>query len=91
LSVNYGGLGAQGAADVRAFATHALFSPHSLDGLVRSELSEIVVTDTVALAGSALPPKLKVLTVADLLADTIRNVFADRSVSALFAGENELF
>jgi ribose-phosphate pyrophosphokinase len=80
-----------GASEVRAFATHALFTPKSVELLGRSELSEIVVTDSVALEQAALPPKLKVLTVADLLADTIRNVFADRSVSEIFAGENELF
>jgi ribose-phosphate pyrophosphokinase len=80
-----------GARDVRAFASHALFAGNSLEGLSGGELSEIVITDTVALDRAALPPSLKVLTVADLLADTIRNVFADRSVSALFVGENELF
>jgi ribose-phosphate pyrophosphokinase len=80
-----------GATDVRAFATHALLTPKSVELLERSELSEIVVTDSVALEQAALPPKLKILTVADLFADTIRNVFADRSVSAIFAGENELF
>jgi ribose-phosphate pyrophosphokinase len=80
-----------GASEVRAFATHALFTPKSLELLEGSELTEIVVTDSVALEQGALPPKLKVLTVADLLASTIRNVFAERSVSAIFAGENELF
>jgi ribose-phosphate pyrophosphokinase len=80
-----------GASDVRAFATHALLTPKSVELLDRSELSEVVVTDSVSLEQAALPPKLKVLTVADLLADTIRNVFTDRSVSEIFAGENELF
>lgn len=80
-----------GATEVRAFATHALFAPDSLEALGRSNLSEIVVTDTVAIEDAALPANLKVITVADLLADTIRSVFSDRSVSAIFAGENELF
>lgn len=80
----------RGATDVRAFATHALFTPAGLDALSAGELTEIVVTDTVAL-NRPVPPKIKVITVADLLADTIRNVFANRSVSELFAGENELF
>ena len=35
--------------------------------------------------------KIKVLTVADILARTIKNVFEDESVSELFAGENQLF
>ncbi len=80
-----------GASDVRAFATHALFDASSLEGLVGSELSEIVVTDTVALDEAVLPPKVTVMTVSELLADSIRNVFEERSVSAIFEGENELF
>ncbi len=80
-----------GATDVRAFATHALFSPAGLEILDRSALSEVVVTDTVALEPAALPDKVKVLTVSDLLARTIGSVAAERSVSAIFSGENELF
>ena len=40
---------------------------------------------------SRKPDNVEVLTVAGILADTIRNVFADDSVSAIFAGENQLF
>ena len=80
-----------GAQDVRAFATHALLTPDAPDILARAPLAEIAVTDTVALDGVALPPHLVVVTVAGLLADTIRAVFESRSVSAVFAGENELF
>ena len=40
---------------------------------------------------STKPDNVEVLTVAGILADTIRNVFADDSVSAIFAGENQLF
>ena len=36
-------------------------------------------------------PKVKVLSVADILARTIKNVFEDESVSEIFAGENQLF
>jgi ribose-phosphate pyrophosphokinase len=79
-----------GATDVRAFATHALFDPSGLEELA-GELGEIVVTDTVALDRGALPPNVQVITVSELLAETIRNVFEERSVSAVFAGENELF
>ncbi|HUP33231.1 MAG TPA: ribose-phosphate diphosphokinase [Gaiellaceae bacterium] len=74
-----------GAREVRAFATHALLAGDALDRLAASELAEIAVTDTVALPGRK-PEKLVVLSVAGLLAETIENVFADRSVSAIFAG-----
>ncbi len=84
-------LQAAGAREVRAFATHPLFSPGALQLLSDSELSEIAVTDTVVVDSPERFPKLTVLTVADLLAQTIQNVFGDASVSAVFAGENELF
>jgi len=78
-----------GAREVRAFATHALFADDALERLQASELTEIAVTDTVR--GSAQrPSKLTVLSVAGVLAETIAKVFADRSVSTLFAGQ-ELF
>jgi ribose-phosphate pyrophosphokinase len=80
---------AAGAREVHAFATHALFSEDAIDRLQRSELAEIAVTDTVRISVPR-PEKLTVLSVADVLGDTIANVFADRSVSALFAGQ-ELF
>ena len=82
---------AAGAREVRAFATHPLFMPDALHRLADSELAEIAVTDTVVVDPPERVPKLMVLSVAGLLAATIRNVFEDASVSAVFAGENELF
>ncbi len=84
-------LTAAGATEVRAFATHALFAGDALERLAATELAEVAVTDTVALPAEELPRPLTVLSVAGLLAQTIENVFADRSVSSLFAGLNELF
>jgi len=80
---------AAGAREVHAFATHALFAEGAIGRLQASGLAEIAVTDTVRIP-AATSSKLTVLSVADLLADAIENVFADRSVSALFAGQ-ELF
>jgi ribose-phosphate pyrophosphokinase len=79
-----------GAREVRAFATHPLFTEGALEALCESELTEIAVTDTVA-PPRERPPKLHVLTVSGLLAESIRTVWAEESVSAIFAGENELF
>ena len=84
-------LTAAGATEVRAFATHALFAGDALERLAAAELAEVAVTDTVSLPAEGLPQTLTVLSVAGLLAQTIENVFADRSVSSLFAGLNELF
>ena len=54
------------------------------------EIEEIVVTDTIPLAPEA-PDKIKTLSVADILARSIRSIFTDGSVSELFAGDNQLF
>jgi len=80
-----------GARDVRAFATHALFTPGASETLGESALGEVAVTDTVALSGLVVPTGVRVVSVADLLTDTIRAVFQNTSVSAIFLGENELF
>ncbi|HEY1513742.1 MAG TPA: hypothetical protein VGF66_08305, partial [Gaiellaceae bacterium] len=55
------------------------------------EISGIVVTDTVPIDPLTKPDNMTVLPVAPLLAETIMNVFADDSVSAIFGGENQLF
>ena len=80
-----------GATTVYACATHGLFPEGSLDKLERSDIEQIVVTDTVPLTEVTRPAKLQILTVSRILAESIRNVFADESVSAIFAGENQLF
>ena len=81
---------AAGAAEVRAFATHALFTPGALDRLAATGMAEIAVTDTVALDEDAAG-RVTVVSVAGILAETIENVFSGGSVSAVFAGRNEPF
>ncbi len=80
-----------GATSIYACATHGLFPDGALDKLVASEIEQIVVTDTVPVELLSRPRKLQVLTVSTILAESIRNVFSDESVSAIFAGENQLF
>ena len=57
----------------------------------RRRLAGIVITDTVPIDPLRQPDNMTVLPVAGLLAETIMNVFADDSVSAIFGGENQLF
>ncbi len=76
-------LKSRGALEVRACATHASFAPGAADYLCRSALTELAVTDTVPLASPACG-KLHVVSVATLLADAIRRIHENRSVSALF-------
>jgi ribose-phosphate pyrophosphokinase len=80
----------EGASEVYAVATHGVFSGNAWKNLTASPLSGIVVTDTVPLRDGA-PDMIRMLSVADLLTDSIRKIFTDESVSEIFAGENQLF
>ena len=81
----------QGATAVWVFATHGIFANGSLERFADADLAGIVVTDTVPIDELAKPENMTVLPVSGLLAETIMNVFADDSVSAIFGGENQLF
>ena len=80
----------EGAKRVFAAATHPVLSGNAFENLAASPFEEIVVTDTIPLREGA-PDNIKVLSVADLLTDTIRRIFTDDSVSEVFGGENQLF
>ena len=80
-----------GATEVYACATHGLFPGNSFEKITASSLAEVTVTDTVPIDKLNQPDKINVISVSKLLAETILNVFADDSVSAIFAGENQLF
>src|SRR5713226_892467 len=76
---------------VWVFATHGVFCGGALEKFHDAPIDGIVVTDTVPINKLEMPPNMTVLPVAQLLAETIMNVFADDSVSAIFGGENQLF
>ncbi len=80
----------KGASAVHAVATHGIFSGSAFETLGGSPLSSIVVTDTVPLRDGA-PDLILQLTSADILTDSVRQIFTDGSVSEIFAGENQLF
>ena len=60
------------------------------DQLAAARLEQIVVTDTIPLPAGA-PDSVRVLSCADLLTSSIRQIFTDGSVSDVFGGENQLF
>jgi ribose-phosphate pyrophosphokinase len=91
LLANVEALKEHGVEDVWVFATHGLFCSGALERFANSDINGIVVTDTVPIDPISRPEKMTVLPVAPLLAETIMNVFADDSVSAIFGGENQLF
>ena len=67
-----------------------MFSGQAYERLANSAFEQVVVTDTIPLREGA-PDNVVVLSSASLLADTIRQIFTDGSVSAVFGGENQLF
>jgi len=75
---------AEGARAVYACATHGVFSEGSLERIAASPIVEVVVTDTIPLPAGRPLERVKVLSVAPLLAEAIRSIFAEESVSRLF-------
>ncbi len=75
-----------GAADIVVAATHAVLSEPAPERLAASKISEVVVTNTLPIAPEAKLDKIKVLSIAPLLARAIREVFEDGSVTTLFGG-----
>ncbi|MGD8569182.1 MAG: ribose-phosphate diphosphokinase [Gammaproteobacteria bacterium] len=74
-----------GAARVVAYCTHPVFSGKAVENITNSQLDEIVVTDTIPLSDEALAcSKIRQLTIAELLAETLRRISNEESVSSLF-------
>jgi ribose-phosphate pyrophosphokinase len=75
----------QGAKDVMACATHAVLSGPAVDRIEQSELSSVVITNTIPLSEKAQKcSKIKVISVAGLLGEAIRRIHEEDSVSSLF-------
>jgi ribose-phosphate pyrophosphokinase len=76
-----------GAATIHAVAMHPVLSDGTLERVARLGLEELLVTDTVPVPDDP-PPMLRVVSSADLLADTIHRIFTDDSVAEAFGGDN---
>ena len=78
-------LKAQGATKVVAYCTHPVLSGAAIDNLNKSQLDELVVTDTIPLSEAAKAcGRIRQLSVAELLAETIRRIAFGESVSSLY-------
>ncbi len=78
-------LKANGAKKVVAYCTHPVLSGRALENLADTSLDELVVTDTIPLSEEAEKnPRIRQLTIADELAESIRRVSNEESLSALF-------
>jgi ribose-phosphate pyrophosphokinase len=78
-----------GASEVYAAATHAVLSGPAVDRIKNSVIKEVAVTNTVPTPSEKQMDKLVVLSIAPLVAETIKAVFEEESVSELFHGENQ--
>ena len=73
-----------GARNIYVAITHGVLSGNAIEKIDKSDLKELVITDTIPLADSKKNRKIKVLSVAGLLAEAIKRIHKDESVSSLF-------
>jgi ribose-phosphate pyrophosphokinase len=83
----------RGAKHVYAYCTHAIFSGPAIDRIAKgSALDEVVVTDTIPLSEAARKcTKIRQLSVAPLIAETIQRIAKGESVMSLFSDQVNLF
>ncbi|MFC3908850.1 ribose-phosphate pyrophosphokinase [Legionella dresdenensis] len=75
----------KGAASVRAYITHPVLSGPAVDNIIHSALDEVVVTDTIPLSEAAKKcQKIRVVSLAEMLAQAIKRVNVEESVSSMF-------
>ena len=75
----------KGAKDVRACCTHPVLSGRAVEVIMDSPIDEMIVTDTIPLKNEAKTcSKIKILSISSLLAEAIRRIYQDESVSGLF-------
>jgi len=78
-------LKAHGAGDVYATATHAVLSGPALERINASSLKEVLISNTIPAEAKVIEcPRLRIISVAKLLAEAINRIHGDESVSSLF-------
>ena len=85
LCLAAGALKEHGAERVVAYCTHPVLSGHAVDNIEASELDELVVTDTIPLREDARHcSRIRQLSIATMLAETMRRISNEESVSSLY-------
>ena len=79
----------RGATQVYTCATHGIFAGDAIRVLRESPIERIIVTNTLPNSESVLGEKFKVLSIAQILADAIKRITTNRSVSELFSKDDE--
>jgi len=75
---------AHGAREIYACATHGILSGPAIERLRESPIEKLVITDTVPLSPDKRISKIEVLSVAPMLAEGIRRIHGDQSLSSIF-------
>lgn len=80
-----------GAGDIYMAATHGIFAPPALERLAACPFTRLAVTDTIPIGSrlDAIKNRVEILSVAELLGETIHRIHHNESVSALFDGNKE--
>ncbi|MEO0215690.1 MAG: ribose-phosphate pyrophosphokinase [candidate division WOR-3 bacterium] len=73
-----------GAKEIYACVVHPLFSRDCSTRVLNSHIQEIVVTNTLSIAPEKLNPKIKIISIAGLLAEAIKRIHKNESISSLF-------
>ncbi len=73
-----------GARDIYAAVTHGVLCGDAIQRIADSAVKELVITDSIPHAAGTLPPKIRMLSVAPLLAEAIRRIHDEESLSSLF-------
>jgi ribose-phosphate pyrophosphokinase len=82
----------RGAKSVYAYCTHPVFSGAAVERIAKSQIDEVVITNTIPLNEDAKGcPKIRQLSVAFLFAETIRRISDGESVTSLFSDQNSNF
>jgi ribose-phosphate pyrophosphokinase len=78
----------EGVTEMYACATHAVFSGEAVDRIAASGLRELVVTDSIPIPPGKSDPKIKVISLAPLIAEAIVRIHQGQSVGALFTSDH---
>ena len=78
----------RGAKEVYMAATHGVLSGPAIERLQNANVKEVVITNTIPLEGDKAIDKIKVLSIAPVIAQALDHVFEDASISEMFHGDN---
>ncbi len=78
-----------GAREIHVGATHAVLCGKAIENLQRAPIASLILTDTIPLSPEKLIQKIKIVSVAPLLAEAIKRIHHDQSISALFVEGDE--